>query len=53
MAERRLVILCCLVTGNILAVWATPEPYTHVTGAGAFYLLAVVYAQLTRPRDLP
>jgi len=52
MARRRGTILILVTGGCLFALWGTPPGYHYLTQAGGCFLLAYVYANLTRPKDL-
>ena len=53
--ERAVVILILVAAGSLLLGWAAEPAYRRYVAAGAFWLIAGVYALLTRtrPRGLP
>lgn len=51
MAERRAVILVTVVAGETCVLLGTPLEWAWPTAGVGLFLLAFVYAQLTRPKD--
>jgi small neutral amino acid transporter SnatA (MarC family) len=48
--SRAMVILLFVFLGNVMLILALPIPWRAYGMAGGFYLFAVVYGWLTRPR---
>lgn len=52
MSLRRGIILMFTANGGLWLVLGTPEPYHRLTIGATMFLLAYVYAELTRPKGL-
>lgn len=50
MAFRRAVILVLVVMGGAYSIAGTPPPFRKLVAGAATFLLAYIYAQLTRPK---
>lgn len=50
MAGRRALILAIVTLGAGAAIIGTPDPFKALTASGGLFLLAYVYAELTRSR---
>ena len=50
MAIRRAVILAMLLGGGLAFVFGAPTPYRMLVVGSVLYVIAYVYAELTRPK---
>lgn len=53
MLQRNLFLLFTIVLGGMCVIVGTPQPYRYLTAGAVLFLLAYIYAQLTKPTRRP